>query len=488
MHIIKRFKKTNSYTISKLTIISPLLLMYVFLGFSLSAASFAVSRIGAEYLAMPEATLYLMSYFTIFGLAMISWTSLIRDQMVASKRLMLFIQLPIAFAKKKRWLLVSYHLLPTGLVMMGSFLYEGRFLIGHIDKLLVYLFISTIVFFMHYQGGFHTFDTDTLLGSVAIRNSSGIGFMQFLLMLSPIGWVFLSQQVLLILIVLLVLVTASYYRHGFLLTEYKGDNPQSGKQVNQLVAETWIKKNKQPVINYFLFLHVEELNRPYQTFIVQFVVNLFILLIYYVTAGFLFTESVFLEQIHFIAAISIYSCFFLRVTTMITPTSAASFLLPLLDRKKLLAESLDKLLLPSVYGFVNLGIVSFIIYALHQLPFSFVEPLSRSYWSMIEALYQNYFSYLILSFGYIQMTLLIYEGVIVLNQRFFLKLKEIWVTLIGFIIALQYLIITLINKAQILSSSMTAYRGEIILVTLLFILASHIIRIKLRKRLQVMPS
>lgn len=488
MNIFKRLKQSNLYTISKLTIFSPMLLIYVFIGFTISVTSFAFSKIGVQYFSITEETLRQLSFFTVFGLTMMGWTTLIRDGVVTSKRLMLFIQLPLSFTKKKWWLLGSYHLLPTFLVIMGSLTYEGDFLINHLDKLLVYVFISTLLFFLHYQGGFHTFDTDTLFGGVATRNIPGIGFLQLLIALSPIAWVFLSQQALLILLVLLALVTIIYYRNGFLRTEYKGGDPRTKKKVNRLVGESWLKRNKKPTVNYFLFLHVEELNRPYQTFIVQLILNLFILLTYYITAGFLFNDTVFFEQMHFIAAISIYSCFFLRVSSMITPTAAMSFLLPLSDQKKILAEAIDKLLLPSIYGLVNLGIVSAIIYSLHNLPLRFIVPFHGSYWSMIEVLYANYIGYLILSYGYIQLTLLINEGLIVLKQRFFVKLKEMWVTLISFIIALQYLIIILIDKAQILSALMVDYYGEIVSYTLLSIVVSIVIRIKLRKRLQVMPS
>lgn len=329
-----------------------------------------------------------VSFDVLFYMVLLGAVSFIgsefRDGMVGKGSMERYLLWPLNRKRKMLWLYLRSTWIPGLLFWVGGLAF-GNFAEGEVVSQLLYplpygVSAVFILAFITWRGSFVTADVEGMI-NVSFRMDSGVGWMNLLLILSPIHLIVTP-------IPLTYIGALGLAVYGLGLFSSERSNLQLGGMVQNIEERypKWLggrfkargldkgdrlKKLKSPLFRYYKFLDMEEHGEPIQAYLIVFGTVLFITAIYYGLMGFLFQEQVLGERSMILAFLIGYSTFFIQHVVVKGEGNELSLLLPLEMKKKALGNLLHRFLRPIVFLLINSVIISILIGVFHWVNHQF---------------------------------------------------------------------------------------------------------------------
>lgn len=302
----------------------------------------------------------------------------LRDGMVSKGSLERYLLWPMDGKRKMLWLYLRSSWIPGVLFFIGGLVFVDFAEPEVFSRLLYPLpYAGAALFllpFITWRGSFLAVEVEGMV-DVGFRMESGVGWVNFLLIVSPLGLMFLPVVLLYPLGLAMVVYGIRCYQSevsGLQLGGVSQDPEErypkwlrgrfeQGKQ--QEVEE--LKNMKNPLLRYYRFLEWEEHRNPLTAYLIFLSTVGFVVIIYYGLMGFFSEEQILQERGMILGLLISFGTYFIHHVSVGVGGNERTLLLPLETKKKVLGEFLNRFLRPTGYLLLNSVIISALIGIIH---------------------------------------------------------------------------------------------------------------------------
>lgn len=312
-------------------------------------------------------TLFFIVYFITLGYI----GSSARDRII---RIMTQIQLlPITKREKQFWLYLRSTWLPAVLLFLGAVITAYFSLSIRLEELLPFLPYATAVTLLlsilHWKGSYLVVDTENFVGVVSSREQTLLSFVTIMLSISPIIYHLMPLPLKVITTLLLLVIAIIYGKsdlHAFQIdggsTESKG-NPKNKKRRDF----SFLKGMNSSLARYLYYLEWKDIKSPVLSYLVNLGTVLFVVLVYYTIGGLFAAQNniaIFERGLKLSLFVS-YFTFLMHHADFTNSVKETDLLLPLTHSTKSIASTINQIVRPTVYTFLNTAGVVLVIRVVH---------------------------------------------------------------------------------------------------------------------------